>query len=672
MFGVDYYPEHWPRHRWKSDAVLMKKAGFSVVRLAEFAWERIEPDDGVFDFSWLDEAIELLAAEGMSVVLGTPTAAPPAWLVEKHPNVLPVRKDGTRLGFGGRHHNCQSNEIYRESVEIIVRALAGHYQNHPSVIGWQIDNELGNSHQELCYCNSCRYHFHAWLQRRYGTIDALNDAWGTAFWSQTYTHFAQIPLPVATPNSHNPALLLDWRRFASDLIVDFQRVQVGILREACPDHFITHNYMGFFGKIDYYELAKELDFVSHDQYPIDFQYDRGPTRPAEESAMPLDFIRGVKDAPFWIMEQQSGPSGWEEIGPTPRPGQLRLWAAQSVAHGAKAVVFFRWRTCLTGTEQYWHGILPHSGDPGRRYEEVCRTVGDLTQPLELISGGRDGTAEVAFLFSYDQLWSFEIQPHHPDLDYLDWTLRCYRGFHRRNVAVDFVGNHDDLSRYRVVVAPMVHLVDDELVAKLRAFVERGGTLISGMRTGVKDWSNRVLPETPPGPFSRLFGIRVHDYDCLRGVDQAIRFGETEEEVSYWADIVDLDGARSLATYTKDFYAHTPAITVNEWESGKAFYIATVPGPEVCDEFVAHVLEETGISGVLETPEGVEAVVRSGDRGDVLFVLNHTDQAQIVPAPADWTPMLLPDREAVETEEDGGEDLVLPAFEIAVYSRIPNG
>ncbi len=665
MFGVAYYPEHWPRRRWKSDALLMKRAGFKVVRLAEFAWEKIEPDDGVFDFSWLDDVVELLGAEGIDVVLGTPTAAPPAWLVEKHPNILPVRRDGTRMSFGGRHHNCHSNDIFRESVEIIVRSMAVHYRDNPHVKGWQVDNELGNSHEELCYCDSCRYHFHAWLQRKYGTIDALNAAWGTVFWSQTYTHFTQIPMPLATPNSHNPALLLDWHRFTSDLIVDFQRIQVAIIRDECREHFVTHNFMGFAGKVDYHLLCGDLDFVSHDQYPLGFEGESGAVRPAAESAMPLDFIRGLKSTRFWIMEQQSGAAGWETIGPTPRPGQIRLWTAQSIAHGADAVLFFRWRTSPSGTEQYWHGILPHSGDPGARYEEVAKTVRELDPVLESLKGGDIRKSRVAILFSYDQLWAFDIQPHHPDLRYLDHIGRYYSEFHRRNIAVDFVGLSDELAAYDLVFAPMVFLVNDELVAKLRAYVENGGVLLATMRSGVKDWNNGVLSEMLPGPFGRVFGIQIPDYDCLRGVTQGVRYEGIEETVSLWADIIETAGAAPVAVYAKDYYADRPAITEHAWEAGTAYYVGTELGDAVRRRLVARVLESAGIENGYDTPDGVEAVVRSSDRGEVLFLLNHTDQAQIVPFPDAWRPALLPDDAAPGESE---EDLVLPAFEIALFTR----
>ena len=458
-FGVDYYPEHWPRERWYADARLMSQAGFDVVRMAEFAWEKIEPEDEVFDFDWLDDAIMLLGDVGIKVVLGTPTAAPPMWLVEKHPEILPKFSDGRTASFGGRHHDCQSSDIFRESVEIVVREMAQHYAQNPHVVGWQIDNELGNSHLDLCYCDTCGKFFQTWLEKKYGSIEALNKTWGTVFWSQTYTRFSQIPLPKQTPNGHNPALLLDHRRCNSDLIVDFLSLQTGIIREECPTHFITHNLMGFYPKPNYFHLGVGLDFVSHDQYPLLFRNGDGYLPPASDLAMPLDFIRGIKQMPFWIMEQQAGPSGWHEMSPTPRPGQLRLWAVQSVAHGADTVVFFRWRSCLFGTEQNWHGIIPHSGHPDRRYYEIKKTAGELSPIMNAIEGYMP-PSKVAICYSYDQLWAIDIQPHHPNLTYVSHLRGFYEVLHSQNVPVDFVGTHDVFDSYDVLFAPLLFLSDE--------------------------------------------------------------------------------------------------------------------------------------------------------------------------------------------------------------------
>ena len=385
-FGCDYYPEHWDKNRYEIDAKLMQDMGINVVRMVEFSWSKLEPKRGTFKFDWLDEIINILAKYNIHVVLGTPSATPPAWIVEEIPDLLPIDSEGRVRGFGGRHHNCQSNETYRTYVKRIVTKMAEHYKDNPNVIGWQTDNEFGNSHTDLCHCNSCRESFQKWLELKYKTIEKLNVEWGTNFWSQVYDKFEQIPTPMITPNSHNPSLLLDWKKFHSDLINDFQQLQIDILRGVCPDQFITHNLMGFSDLINYFDLAENLDFISHDQYPMGFFDVPQPMKEPFRLAGALDLMRGIKHQTYWIMEQQSGPTGWEILGRTPRPGQLVLWAAQSIAHGADVIVFFRWRTCSYGTEEYWHGILPHIGIPGRRYNELKTFIEEIVPHMESFKG----------------------------------------------------------------------------------------------------------------------------------------------------------------------------------------------------------------------------------------------------------------------------------------------
>jgi beta-galactosidase len=629
-FGVDYYPEHWPTERWVADARLMREAGLEVVRLAEFAWAKLEPEFEKYDFAWLDEAIEIMAREGIKVVLGTPTPTPPVWIVERHPDILPIDLDGRRLGFGGRHHDCQSNENYRNHIRRFVRVMAKHYSGNSNVLGWQIDNEFGNSHHRLCACDSCKKAYHVWLEKKYGTIQRLNEAWGTIFWSQTYCRFDQVPLPLPTPNAHNPSLMLDWKRFASDLIVEFQKIQVNILREECPGQFITHNFMGFFDKTDYFNLAKDLDFISHDQYPLHFREGRDLTACSFRSAAALDLMRGMKQKPFWIMEQQSGPSGWELIGATPRPGQLRLWTYQSVAHGADTVVFFRWRSCLFGTEEYWHGILPHSGEPGRRYEEIKKTIEELRPVMDNFKGSMP-EAEAAILYSYDQNWAFQIQPHHPELNYIKHVQGFYKAFYDANIPLDFISEEEDLSKYKLIVAPLMFLITPELESKLEKYVTSGGHLVLTMRTAVKDWENAVIPKTLPGYLSATLGIEILDYDCLREIRQQIRWEEISgkdnyEDVQKWCDIITLKGARPLAVYANDFYKNTPAITENIYMKGIAYYVGTELQTGMMDRFVKHISSKAQIRPVMSTPEGVEVTRRRAGGTDYIFILNHNNYA----------------------------------------------
>ncbi len=642
-FGVDYYPEHWPEERWTIDAKLMKEAGIEVVRLAEFSWAKMEPEEGTYDFNWLDKAIATLGKEGIKTVLGTPTPTPPIWIIEKNPEILPVNQEGIRLSFGGRHHNCQSNQVYRNHIKRFVTSMAQHFSNNPDVVGWQIDNEFGNSHQQLCMCDSCRTAFHQWLQNKYTTIDNLNNTWGTTFWSQTYSSFDQIPVPLRTPNSHNPSLLLDWKRFASDLIVDFQKYQLNIVRKECPNHFVTHNFMGFFDKTNYFDLSKDLDFISHDQYPMYFKKSIEMLSHKHSLAATLDLMRGMKQKPFWIMEQQSGPSGWETMSPTPRPGQLALWTYQSVAHGADTIVYFRWRSCLFGTEEYWHGILPHHGEPERRYEEIKQAIGELSPAMDMFKGGLPDS-DVGILFSYDQEWAFQIQPHHYDLNYINHLLGYYKAFYEANIPVDMVSDEQDFMKYKLLVVPLLFLSKPDLTSKLEKYVSDGGHLILTMRSGVKTWNNTVLPKILPGDLAPIAGIKIPEYDCLNDVSQSIRWFSSElfdkvEQVSKWADIITLDGAEALAFYAEDYYKNTPAITQNMYKQGITYYVGTELGTDIMKEFISYVVKKSNIQPILQTPKGVEITNRVSKNGKYIFILNHNPKPEVFYIPYDWEPVI---------------------------------
>ncbi len=400
-FGVDYYPEHWPEERWPEDARLMAEADFNVVRLAEFAWSKMEPEDRRFDFEWLDRAISILASHNIQVVLGTPTASPPPWLMAKKIDLFRVREDGRRLTYGNRREYCPNHPLYHQYTRRIVKQMAEQYKDHPAVIGWQIDNEFG----DRCYCDLCTHDFRRWLRRRYGTLEKLNKKWGTVFWSHIYNDWSEIPAPRTTGHSPNPGLGLDFARFASDSYVAYQKMQVDILRQKCPNHFITHNFMGFkYNFINYFDLARELDFVSWDIY-WRTQWNMEAATDPTSAAIGHDAMRGLKNQNFWVMEQQSGSGGWEYVSVSPRPGELRLWAYQSIAHGADGIVFFRWRTNRYGTEQYWHGLLDHHGLAGRRYEEIKRMSGEVKKLSDRVYGSFVKPA-MAMINCYDSRFAF--------------------------------------------------------------------------------------------------------------------------------------------------------------------------------------------------------------------------------------------------------------------------
>ena len=638
QFGVDYYPEHWPRERWPIDAQMMREMGIQIVRMGEFSWQKFEPREGEFHFEELDEAIEVLGKEGIDVILGTPTAAPPKWIIDRNPEIQPTDWRGQQRYFGSRHHDCQSNPAYRAHIRRYVTAFAAHYAQNPHVVGWQVDNELGNSHGDLCYCDHCRDRFQLWLKDKYHTIDELNRAWGTAFWSQGYDDFTCIPAPKITAAwGVNPSHELDWKRFTSDLVCEFHQFQADILRKAAPDKFITHNLMGFCAKPSYYDLGEQLDFAAHDQYPGGHFHARQNEYRADWHAAELDFIRAVKQKPFWVMEQQSGITGWDILGRAPKPGQIGMWAMQSVAHGADTIVFFRWRSCAMGTEQYWHGILPHNGIPGRYHAEISALMKKYAPLLKEIRGSVP-KAEIAILRSYDQERAIDIQPHHPDHRYIQHLMTYYKALHRANVPVDFVGEHHGWSAYKVLIAPLQFLMTEEHIGKLRAYVEQGGQLVLTWRSGVKDGTNLCHTDgLVPLLQDALTGVTLLEYDCLREVEGVVRWDGVDYPCSQWCDVLHATTAQPLATYAHEFYAGTPAITRNRFGKGTAWYVGTTMSGELADRFVAEICQAADIAPLLSTPHGVEAVRRMKDGKTWLFLLNHNAAEQPVTVPETYRP-----------------------------------
>lgn len=628
-FGVDYYPEHWPEERWQVDAQLMAEAGFNVVRLAEFAWSKMEPVEGQYEFDWLDRALSTLSAHNIQAILGTPTASPPPWLMTKYPNAYRVREDGRRLTYGNRREYCPNSPVYQELSRRIVTQMAEHYTGHPAVIGWQIDNEFG----DRCYCPACAMTFQAWLRKRYASLEELNEQWGTVFWSHIYNDWSEIPVPKTTGGSPNPGLALDFYRFSSDSYVAYQKMQVEILRQRCPQHFITHNFMGFsYDRINYYDLAKDLDFVAWDNYPRTqwrLVTDVDPSLPA----LGHDTMRGLKQQNFWIMEQQAGPGGWELVSVMPRPGELRLWAYQSIAHGADGVVFFRWRTARSGTEEYWHGLLDHDATPGRRYLEIKKMGTEINKIGDTILGA-SLKPEVAILLSYDSRFGFQIQPNNPGFTFPGHLQQVYKAFHRKNVPVDVISPLADLSGYRLVVAPAIYVLSDAVTENLKAFVRAGGVLTVTARSGVKDEANAVVNQRLPGKLADLCGLEVEDYDSLP--DEAhneVTFETNIVEVQApipieaWCDILKPTTASIVARYTQDYYAGKPAVCLNRYGNGKTIYVGVLNSPGLFEALVGWLLDLASVTPVMETPEGVEVTERRKGEQRYLFVLNHTDKEQ---------------------------------------------
>src|SRR5688572_188485 len=640
-FGVDYYPEQWPEERWEIDARLMAEANFNVVRLAEFAWSRMEPVEGKFEFDWLDRAIAILHSHDIKVVLGTPTASPPPWLMGKSPELFRVREDGVRVTFGNRREYCPNNAIYHLYTGHIVTKMAEHYANHPAVIGWQIDNEFG----DRCYCSTCAQTFQIWLRSKYEALEELNQKWGTVFWSHIYNDWSEIPLPLTTGGSPNPGLALDFYRFCSASYVDYQQMQIDILRAKCPDHFITHNLMGFgYDRLNYFDLARNLDFVAWDNYPrMQWTMEKG-VEPSSY-ALSLDTMRGLNSKNIWVMEQQGGQGGWEMLSVTPRPGELRLWAYQSIAHGADAIVFFRWRTARFGTEQYWHGLLDHDSLPSRRYEEIKRMGAEIKEIGDEVFGTQVKSL-VAMMLSYDSRFAFQIQPNNPRFNYPEHFHQIYRAFYQQHVSIDITAPNADLSSYKLIIAPALHLVTDAIAENLKRYVQAGGTLVVTQRTGVKDESNMVVNQRLPGLLAELCGVEVEDYDSLSShMQNSLEFTIPEltntasATVGVLCDILKPIHATVVARYVQDYYAGKPAITLNQFGKGKAIYVGAVGNGQLYDALSGWLLNMAGIRPIIPVPEGVEVTERLQDGRRLLFMLNHTEYEQNVVLDRHYTNLL---------------------------------
>ncbi len=542
--GVCYYPEQWPEERWAHDARMMADIGLELVRIGEFAWSTYEPARGVEDFDWLDRAIDTLASSGLEVVLGTPTATPPVWLSLERPDILSVDPHGRRRPYGSRRHTCPTSGAYREESARIVERLGQRYGQHQAVVAWQIDNEPGNHDSARCWCEECQDAFSGWLLHRYGTVEALNDAWGTAFWSQTYPSFESVRLPVPTMTSHSPSLLLAHRRFASEQVVAALKEQYDLLEPLSPGRLLTTNLYLFELDVDAHQVMRLGGAAAFDSYP------HGSAEPADV-AYRLDFARGAAGPgrETWIMEQQPGPINWTEANPPVPPGQLTDWVTQAAAAGVDTLLFFRWRAARYGQEQYHSGLLRHDGTPTRAHEEVrALAIGDVTKPR----------ATVALLHSWDDAWALDIDPHAPGFDYLRHMVDVHAAARGLGHAIDIVPPGDALTGYQVVLAPYLHLASPERSAALESAVGAGATIVVGPRALVKDRDDNWVNQRFPAGITDHLGGHVAEF---LAVDEPISIVPWNVDAGRWLETMDVTGEDTavLASYANGYVQNAPAV-----------------------------------------------------------------------------------------------------------------
>ncbi|MEF8787577.1 MAG: beta-galactosidase [Planctomycetota bacterium] len=620
-FGVAYYPEHWPEDRWETDAELMKDMQLDVVRVGEFAWSRLEPRRGRFEMDWLERAVEVLSGAGLDVVLCTPTAAPPAWLFHRHPDMAPVDRQGHSWHQGSRSDACINNRPYRKYVRRIVTRLARTFRDNPHITAWQVDDELGSYAGSRCYCDYCEHEFHQWLKGRYGSIDRLNKKWGTVFWSQEFTNWHEVPVPRRTPGQPHPSLLLDYNRFISSSYREFLKQQADIIRDyAGQDSHITTNSLGLGAShVDLFSLETFQDETGVDNYPLD---ERG----VDETALSLDLARSMSDDGFWVLEQQAGATTSGTQRSLPRAGQLRLWSYQAALRGAELISYFRWRTAPFGQEMHWDGLLRPDGSPSRNFEEVRNTIGELKEKASLWEG-KAVESRVGLIYSYPSQWALSDGSLGMSLDYRRHVRTVYRCLRRMGMTVDFLEPGDVPEGYDVVIMPMPFVCPEEAAGPLEVFVVNGGSLLATAPAGYRTLHNTARRGGAPGPLRDVLGVEVRQHDLLGhpGMN-AFRFDDEEEEYECGrlCSLMDTSDARPLARYDEEFYAGSPAVTVRSAGSGKAFFLGSTCGEDGLHRVISEVLESAGIEPHPWASERVEVVPLDapGEEGSLLCVLNH--------------------------------------------------
>ena len=633
--GVCYYPEQWERARWRDDAQRMAAMGLKVVRIAEFAWALMEPRQGEFDWAWLDEAVATLADAGLDVVLGTPTAAPPRWLSERHPEVLGVDAQGRTRPAGSRRHVCLSSPKYFSAAQAIVRAMAIRYGDHPAVVGWQTDNEYGCHDTIHSYSPQALARFREWLARRYGSIDALNERWGNVFWSMTCDSFEQVGFPVGLPAQANPIHALDWRRFASDEVLRFNRMQVDLLRAHSPGRFVLHNFMGFFGEFDHHAMGRDLDMATWDSYPLGHT-DSTAFIAAEDrlrwarsghpdaAAFHHDLYRNVGHGRFGVMEQQAGPVNWAPWNPTPQPGQVRAWTWEAFAHGAEFVSYFRWRQLPYAQEQMHSGLHDSDDRLSVGGEEVARFAVEFERLQEApgVAACTVEPAPVAIVLDYTSHWMLEIQRHGADASYFGDAFALYGAARRLGLDVDIVGPDASFDGRALILVPALLAGDEALARRLEA---SGAQVVLGARSGSKTADYRIADGLPPGPFAASAGLRVRSVESLRpGLTVAVDGPGLRGHASAWREHVEASADTEVLARFDD---GGPALL----QRGRFRYIAAAFQPALLDAVIQGAARDAGLDAA-PLPLGL----RLRRRGRLQFAFHSGPGRVTVPAPANAT------------------------------------
>lgn len=629
LYGGDYNPEQWPEEIWEEDMRLFKKAHIDEVTLNVFSWASLQPDEATYDFSRLDKIMKLVKDNGLQVCLATSTGAHPAWMARKYPDILRTERNGIKRKFGSRHNSCPNSPTYRKYSVMLAEKLAERYKEYDNVVAWHISNEYGGA----CYCENCEKAFRVWLKKKYGTIEELNRAWNMSFWGHTLYDFDDVVVPDLRSEEFEwdgnrtnfQGISLDYSRFNSDSILECFELEYEAVKKHTPEIPVTTNLMGAYKPLDYQKWARSMDFVSWDNYP---SYDCFPA----QAAFNHDLMRGIQQGkPFALMEQTPSVSNWHSYCKLKRPGVMRLWSYQAVAHGADTVMFFQMRRSIGACEKYHGAVIDHVGSENTRvFREITALGGELEKIGDSLLGAR-AASKTAIVFDWDNWWAAEYSAGPTKrINYCEEVMEYYRALQEMNISVDIVGVEDDLSSYKLVIAPLLYLCKDGFDEKIRTFVKEGGTFLTTYFSGYVENHDLVVTGGYPGRLKDILGIWVEESDALpEGEDNSFTYQGRRYPAGLLCDLLHLQGAEGISCYESDFYEGMPVLTRNSFGKGQAYYVAARSNGEFYHDFLGNICKELGIHPVANTPEGVEATVRSNEKGEFLFLLNHAGEEKEV-------------------------------------------
>ncbi|MGF2109479.1 beta-galactosidase [Enterococcus sp. DIV0755f] len=628
LFGGDYNPNQWPKEIWEEDIRIFKKASINSATVNVFSWAKIQPSENCYDFEELDQIIEKLSTEGFDIVLATSTAALPAWMFKKYPEVARTDYDGRHHKFGQRHNACPNSLVYQKYAERLATKLAERYGENPQVTCWHINNEYGGE----CYCDNCEKAFRVWLKDKYHTIEALNKAWNMEFWGHTVYEWDEIVLPNALSEGIGydktafAGISIDYRRFNSDSLLKNYMMERDAIRKIDPTTPITTNLMGTFKGLDYFKWAKEMDLVSWDNYP-------SYNTPWSLVAMTHDLMRGLKQQPFMLMEQTPSQQNWQPYNSLKKPGQMRAQSYQTIAHGADTIQYFQLRRSIGACEKFHGAVIEHVGHEDTRvFRETAALGAELAQLSDII--GTQTQAQVAVIFDWDNYWALEYTSGPTvDLKYVEQIHRYYRYFYEQNIAVDLVPVDADLSKYKLVAAPVLYMIKEGMQERLTDFVMQGGALLTTYMSGIVDQSDNVHLGGYPGPLRELAGIWVEEIDAL-APEQSNGVSLVNEELSgtsnLVSDLIHLENAEALAHYTSNFYAGMPAVTKNTFGDGTVYYFGGQLEDQLQDQLFKTIVEESDITPVIEEATKLEIACRENAEAKFFVIINFHEEAQPLP------------------------------------------